>query len=184
MMNQMVPEPERSHWTYVPDITMQVLDVVSFDHLSKATERSDQEQRTYAKATEQSKGPSMCFLHLIQKMILRYAPINPSPIEVGSPKPSSVRFDCVEIREHTLILGTHPCCRDGMCLELGWKHSLESRVVSINQHEAEKSGRLPFRIKSAKERQERLKKVGGYSLRELRKAQEECLVTVDELVEQ
>ena len=126
----------------------------------------------------------MCLIHFIQKILLRHSSIGPASIGSEAPKSVHVRFDKVQIREHAVIIGDHPCCRDGMCLELGWQHSLNSRVVSINKHEAEKFGRLPFRVKSAKERQERLKKAGGYSLRELRKAQGKCLVTVDELIEQ
>jgi len=125
----------------------------------------------------------MCFFHLLQSILRRYASVSPIPFGEDEQIPLHVRFDKVEIREHALILGEHPYCRDGLCLELDWKHSHQTRVVSINAFEYENWGRPPLRAKTISERQERLKKAGGYSLRELRKAHDNALMKLDELVE-
>lgn len=37
----------------------------------------------------------------------------------------------LEIREHEIIIGDHPCCSDGMPLALGWDHS-ETELVDID----------------------------------------------------
>lgn len=127
----------------------------------------------------------MCILQAMFSILRRYAPISPYDIDFSQeePKRLHVHFGQVEIREHAVTLGDHPYCRDGLCLELDWKHSRQTRIVSINAMELEKWGRPPIRPKSASEREERLRKAGGCSAKELRKAYDDALVKLDDLVE-
>lgn len=92
-----------------------------------------------------------------------------------------VHFGQVEIREHSRVLGDHPWCRDGFSLELDWKHARKTKVVSIASMEC--LNRPYFRSKTAEERQELLKRVGGYTQEELEQIREDSQVKLDDLVE-
>lgn len=94
-----------------------------------------------------------------------------------------VRFDKVEIREHALVLGDHPLCRDGLSLELDWKHARKTKVVSIREMMEWQRSRPRIRSKTMEERHELLHRVGGYTQKELQLAQEEAQVKLDDLVE-
>jgi hypothetical protein len=48
-------------------------------------------------------------------------------------KRSSVRFGSVEVREYSVVIGSHPLCREGLALSLGWFYS-EPRMYDNLQH--------------------------------------------------
>lgn len=106
-----------------------------------------------------------------------------APVAPEESKNRRVRFDKVEIREHSLVLGNHPWCRDGLSLELDWKHARKTKVVSIASMMEWQRARPRLVSKTCEERQELLKRVGGYTQEELQQAQEEAQVKLDDLVE-
>eukprot|EP00546_Thalassionema_frauenfeldii_P012949 CAMPEP_0178921056 /NCGR_PEP_ID=MMETSP0786-20121207/15341_1 /TAXON_ID=186022 /ORGANISM="Thalassionema frauenfeldii, Strain CCMP 1798" /LENGTH=185 /DNA_ID=CAMNT_0020595177 /DNA_START=227 /DNA_END=784 /DNA_ORIENTATION=- len=63
-----------------------------------------------------------------------------------------VSFSNLHIREHSVILGDHPCCEMGLPITLGWDIANESSST-IDEHEKEKK---PPRRLSFDERQEML----------------------------
>jgi len=75
----------------------------------------------------------------------RYAPIREraftehSTISYSQEKPrrhrKNVSFSSVEIREHSVIVGDHPCCTSGLPVSLGWGHSRENTVLNVDDYE-------------------------------------------------
>jgi hypothetical protein len=72
--------------------------------------------------------PEMSSLPPQEKEITEESPECSPP---SSPKMRSktVKFGNLRIREHTVVLGDHPCCSAGCPLELGWKHESETELA-------------------------------------------------------
>eukprot|EP00537_Pseudo-nitzschia_pungens_P003385 CAMPEP_0172365772 /NCGR_PEP_ID=MMETSP1060-20121228/11903_1 /TAXON_ID=37318 /ORGANISM="Pseudo-nitzschia pungens, Strain cf. cingulata" /LENGTH=192 /DNA_ID=CAMNT_0013089289 /DNA_START=168 /DNA_END=746 /DNA_ORIENTATION=- len=84
-------------------------------------------------------------------------------------KPTKIQFAaCVEIRTHSLVLGEHPWCEDGLALDLGWEYN-ESVVSRVNQEHSPRrhESNIPRR-RSYLERKRLLLEVGGYTENELK----------------
>jgi len=87
---------------------------------------------------------------------------------------SSVSFSNVQIREHAIIVGDHPCA-ESLPLSLDWAHTAEPKVVNLDAYEAM---RAPHRRRrgsdmhlSLYERKNLLKRVGGLSERDIAREQ-------------
>eukprot|EP00536_Pseudo-nitzschia_multiseries_P014879 jgi/Psemu1/311497/fgenesh1_kg.782_\ len=108
-----------------------------------------------------------------------------TPTQSRKKKPYRIRFASrVEIRTHSVILGDHPWCEDGLSLDLGWDYN--DSVVDIarsskdNKHSRRRnessnrnSNSSPHR-RSYLERKRVLLEVGGYTERELQLQLEEA----------
>jgi hypothetical protein len=85
-----------------------------------------------------------------------------------------VSFSTVRVREHSLAIGDHPCCRDSLPLSLDWAHA-EDRLydVDIFEHVRNKSGRRGSRGGLPRlafwSRRERLQTVAGLKDRDFMK---------------
>uniref|UniRef100_A0A6S9ADH0 Uncharacterized protein n=1 Tax=Ditylum brightwellii TaxID=49249 RepID=A0A6S9ADH0_9STRA len=49
-------------------------------------------------------------------------------------KAKSVSFSAIKIREHSVVIGDHPCS-SGLALSLGWEHAPEDLVVDLDDFE-------------------------------------------------
>lgn len=103
-------------------------------------------------------------------------PVHPcsSTTCVGEKKArKSVSFSNVQIREHAVIVGDHPCA-ESLALSLDWAHTAEPKVVNLDTYEAM---RAPHRRRgsdirlSLYERKNLLKRVGGLSERDIAREQ-------------
>jgi hypothetical protein len=94
-------------------------------------------------------------------------------------KPTSVKFsDVVSVREYSIVAGIHPCCVDGLAIELGWDFTEKSVSVKSDLIEKQSVTTRRKRLSSINclrltyfERRERLQRMTGKSelqmLREL-----------------
>jgi hypothetical protein len=65
-----------------------------------------------------------------------------SPPSSPKRRPKSVKFGSLKIREHSVVLGDHPCCSAGCPLELGWEHESETELA-LDDYETSRSERRP-----------------------------------------
>lgn len=82
----------------------------------------------------------------------------------------SVSFSTVNIREHQVILGDHPCTSDSLPLSLGWAHTEEQRVMDVDTYEIIRSSHrrcLSDMQLTFLERKNILKRVGGLTERDI-----------------
>ena len=82
----------------------------------------------------------------------------------------SVAFSTVAIREHSVVVGDHPCAADSLPLSLGWAHAEESRVVDLNTYEILRSSHrrcVSDMQLSFVDRKNILQRVGGLSERDI-----------------
>ena len=87
-----------------------------------------------------------------------------------SPRRKSVAFSTVAIREHSVVVGDHPCAADSLPLSLGWAHAEESRVVDLNTYETIRSSHrrcVSDMQLSFVDRKNILQRVGGLSERDI-----------------
>jgi hypothetical protein len=98
-----------------------------------------------------------------------------------------VRWDIIQTREYSLVVGDHPFCQDGLPVSLDWQYhdscsssSIESRPVS----ERKESYVFPRRL-SYEERRDRLCSVSGLTAEEVKNEEIELVVrTLKEAWEQ
>jgi len=82
----------------------------------------------------------------------------------------SVSFSTVNIREHKVIVGDHPCTTGPLPLSLGWAHAEHSRVVDVDTYETVRSSHrrcLSDIQLSFHDRKTILKNVGGLTERDI-----------------
>ena len=82
----------------------------------------------------------------------------------------SVSFSTVNIREHQVIVGDHPCTADSLPLSLGWAHAEESHVMDVDTYEIIRTSHRRCRSDmqlTFLERKNILKRVGGLSERDI-----------------
>lgn len=82
----------------------------------------------------------------------------------------SVSFSTVNIREHQVIVGDHPCAAGSLPLSLGWAHATESRVIDIDTYEVIRSEHrrcLSDMQLTFLDRKNILKRVGGLTERDI-----------------
>lgn len=82
----------------------------------------------------------------------------------------SVSFSTVNIREHQVIVGDHPCTADSLPLSLGWAHAEESHVMDVDTYEKYRTSHRRCRSDmqlTFLERKNILKRVGGLSERDI-----------------
>lgn len=87
-----------------------------------------------------------------------------------SPRRKSVAFSTVAIREHSVVVGDHPCAADSLPISLGWAHAEESRVVDLNTYETIRSSHrrcVSDMQLSFVDRKNILQRVGGLSERDI-----------------
>ncbi len=53
----------------------------------------------------------------------------------------AVTFGDLRIRYHAVVLGNHPCCSSGCPLQLGWDHTEETVVLSLEDFESSRERR-------------------------------------------
>jgi hypothetical protein len=86
----------------------------------------------------------------------------------------SVSFNrFLEIREHALIIGDHPLCKDALPLSLAWEHG-ETEMMDLNQFEEVRSGyrRSGNQMKlTYYERKNMLRRIAGMSEADMRRHQ-------------
>ena len=61
-----------------------------------------------------------------------------SSVASSGQREPSVRFSIVQVREYSLTIGDHPCCRSGCPLSLDWDYETKTSV-KIDQFEAERA---------------------------------------------
>mmetsp|Transcript_18685 Transcript_18685/g.37896 ORF Transcript_18685/g.37896 Transcript_18685/m.37896 type:complete len:213 (-) Transcript_18685:239-877(-) len=85
----------------------------------------------------------------------------------------SVSFSCLEIREHSVTVGDHPCA-SALPLTLSWAHSPASTVVEIDAFEQNRMGHRrsgsDIRMSYA-ERKNRLRNIAGLKEADIVKAE-------------
>lgn len=82
----------------------------------------------------------------------------------------SVSFSTVNIREHQVIVGDHPCTPDSLPLSLGWAHTEEPRIVDIDTFEIIRSSHRRCRSEmqlTFLDRKNILKRVSGLTERDI-----------------
>lgn len=98
--------------------------------------------------------------------------VAPKVMKKGHKK--SVSFNrFLEIREHALIIGDHPLCKDALPLSLDWKHG-ETELMDLSEHEMVRSTyrRSGNQMKlSYFERKNMLRNISGMSEADMREHQ-------------
>jgi len=85
--------------------------------------------------------------------------VRQSQLSPQSSSPKKVRFGCLQIQEHDLVLGDNPGCSSGVPIQLSWKPSSKYTINNIQLYEymrtSIRTSNSPRRI-PAKERKRRL----------------------------
>jgi hypothetical protein len=84
----------------------------------------------------------------------------------------------VQVREHAITIGDHPCCWDGLPLMLDWRHALETYLIDLecSQERMGKYG-MPRRL-SYEERRQRLFEVNGFSQQDVKNEEINMVITM------
>lgn len=88
-----------------------------------------------------------------------------------------VKFSTVETREYSRVIGDNPSCTTGLALELGWEYEVAG-TASVDEAEGARGPKRPHEeMKLGRmERWELLREAGGYTDRELQRAERRAMV--------
>jgi hypothetical protein len=73
--------------------------------------------------------PEVSSLPLQDKEVTEDSLLCSPPSSPKMTRAKTVKFGNLRIREHTVVLGDHPCCSAGCPLELGWEHESETELA-------------------------------------------------------